>query len=98
MSQDELVGVKCRCQRERAGCFEPLAHELGLVRGEIVEHDVDLEGTRHGAIEVFEEAEDVLSGVRILGVVEYLPGRHVHRCEEIRGAVAPPRVIEQRFS
>ena len=42
----------------------------------------------HGRVDLFEEPQHVATGVAFAEVGDDLPGRDVHRCEQIDGAVA----------
>jgi hypothetical protein len=56
LGHDELVGVKFRCQPARLG-REPLRNRLGLVRREVVEHDMDLKIARQVQVDEAKEVE-----------------------------------------
>ena len=63
--------------------------DLGcLVRGQVVEHYVDLKALRYMQIDVLEKRQHILTGVVLLGVEEHLTGRYVQRREQIGCAVA----------
>ena len=92
-NHDELVGVKWRCHLLWRGFREPLADFGHLVRGEVVQHDVDLEIAWRVEIDPLEEREDVGALVRLPGLVGHLAGADVQRGERIRGAVALALVV-----
>lgn len=58
------------------------------MRGQVVQHDMDLEVTGHVQIDPLEEREHVLGGVTLAGLVQHLAGSDVHRREQDDGAVA----------
>ena len=64
------------------GVRQPLLHGLGLVRREVVEHNVNVETRLDVQINEAEEVEDVFGRVTRLGVVEDVAGRDVHRREQ----------------
>ena len=65
--------------------------------GEVVEHDVDLQITRHRLVDVLEETKHVLAGVAVGKVDGHLAGRDVQGCEQVRDAVALV-VVAQRLA
>jgi hypothetical protein len=67
---------------------QPLSHWRRLVSREVVEHHVDLQVVGHVKIDQLEEGKHVFSGVALASVVENLAGGHVHRREQVGGAVA----------
>ena len=67
---------------------EPGRDRFGLVRREVIQHDVDLQVFRHVQVNELEEGEHFLGGVTGLGVIEHVTSRHAHRREQIRGAVS----------
>ena len=78
LSHEELVGVQCVPPRA-LGVSEPLRDRLGLVCREVIEHDVDLEFSRHVQVNELEEGEDLFRRVSVIGVIEHVTGRQVHR-------------------
>ncbi len=67
---------------------EEVVDVLGLVRGEIVEHHMNLlgpSGTRHQA---FEESDELLAGVPSRRHALHLTGLHVESCVQRQRAVA----------
>jgi hypothetical protein len=67
---------------------QPLDHRLGLVRGVVVEHDVDVESGIDVQVDEPKEVHHLLGRVSGLGVAEDLSCPHVHRGEQVRRAVA----------
>src|SRR5512147_1179017 len=59
--QDAEVGVKWVCQRGRLA--KPVADQLGLVAGGIVQDDVDIEVGRHAVLDRIEEPAELLRPV-----------------------------------
>ena len=87
-SHDDLVGVKCRCQRARFGWASHSAHWRRLVSREVVQHDVHVEVLGDVEVDQLEERQHVVGGVALAGVVQDLAGADVHRGEQVDGAVA----------
>ena len=57
LSQDELVGVKCRWNR---GCLTSHLDRRGLVRGVVVQHQVQVQVLRDGRVDHLEEPQELL--------------------------------------
>ena len=79
-----------------AGLGEPFADGLGLVGGQVVQDDVDVEMARRSAVDVFEEREHVVSGVPFAGRGVHLAGGDVERGEQVDGAVAAVVMVAAR--
>ena len=65
LSQEELVGVKWRCQRACGGVGKPVGHVGSLMGREVVQDDVDLKrrGTERSIF--LKKAEHVVGGVAL---------------------------------
>ena len=88
LRQEADVGVKCRCQRSRLGWASQSRTGLGLARGEVVQHDVDIEVCGGVQVDPSEEVQHVAAGVPSAGLAQHLAGGNVERGEEVHGAVA----------
>ena len=64
------------------------SNRVGLVGGEVVEHDMDLEVRWHVEVGQLEEGEHVDGLAQAPRVVEELAGGDVHRRKQVGGAVA----------
>jgi len=67
---------------------QPLGDLRGLVRGQVVQHDVHGKAARDGGVDLFEEPQHVFGGMTLLAVRQHLTGRDVHRREQVGRAVA----------
>jgi hypothetical protein len=67
---------------------QPLGDRRGGVGGEVVQDHVHGRPAGHGGIDLFEEPQHVAAGVAFMQVGDDLPGGHVHRREQVDGAVA----------
>ena len=86
LSHEDEVGVKWKVQRWMP--FEP-GVDLGvLVRGVVVEHDVDQLAGGHVALDPVEEADEFLVAVALHALPDHGAVEHVERGEQGGGAVA----------
>src|SRR4051794_10811920 len=67
---------------------QPLGHLRCAVRGQVVQHDMHTQPARYGRVDLLEEPQHVATLVGLAEVGEYLPGREVHRREQVDRAVA----------
>ena len=70
------------------GVFEPFADGFGLVGGQVVQDDVDVEVAGGVQVDPLEEREHVFAGVAAAGLVQDLAGGDVEGGEQVQGAVA----------
>jgi hypothetical protein len=96
-SLDEIEpGAIRRCEVEMKPRMpqEPAMHGRRFMRGEIVEHDVDLELGVHVRFDRLQEPHEVLGPMLRLAACDHLAGGDVQRGEEILGLV--PATDEQK--
>src|SRR5271165_797953 len=67
---------------------QPLLHCRGLVRGGVVEHDVDVKLERYGLVDLGEEGQELRCPVSPTSGGDDLTGGYIERREQVGDAVA----------
>ncbi len=84
---------------------QPLGHLRRAVRGQVVQHHVHTQPARYRGVDLLEEPQHVGTLVGLAELREHLPGREIHRREQVDRPVAlvvmghragPPRLHRQR--
>ena len=71
-----VLGVRCGGEVQVSAFLfevgEPVAHGRGPLRGEVIQHDVDVEMCGGVQVDSFEEDQHVAAGVPSAGLVQHL--------------------------
>src|SRR5512144_2696901 len=86
-SHEELVGVKCRCQRLRLECASQRVTS-GDLWADRLSNTTDLEVRGHIGVDQLEEGQHVGALMMLTAGMDHFPGAHVQRREQIDGPIA----------
>ena len=68
--------------------FRQALHQIGIVRGEVVQNDMDLAASRLRADDLLQQRDELLAGVADGGLADDFSGLRIQRCIERECSVA----------
>lgn len=86
LSPDELVAVRCTCQRDLFG--EPSADHCGPVRDVIVRDEIDVEFARYGSLDLVKNLAKFGGAMAPAALANDPSGRNIEAGEQLCGAMA----------